>query len=1493
MKNSKMGKKQWVSLAASSVMFFSMGNLKGLAETSFADAEWNNHPEVFQVNREPVHATMMPYNDLKSALAGVREKSDRYETLNGNWRFNLAANPSSSPSDFYKDEYDVSKWNNISVPSNWELKGYDHPIYTNITYPWTGVEKPNPPGVPLIDNPVGSYKRTFTVPKDWNGEKVFVSFQGVSSAFYLWINGKKVGYSEDSFAPKDFDITSYLKKGENSIAVQVYRWSDGSWMEDQDMIRLSGIFRDVYLYSTPSIHVRDFKVETDLDSEYKDAVLKVNTKVHTSAKELPKAVTVDAMLYDKKNKPVLKKPIVKQVFFNGKDETEVDLDQKVVNPLKWSAEDPNLYKLVITLRDNTGKIIETESSNVGFRKFELKNGQMLINGKPIVFKGVNRHEIDPDNGKTVSMESMIQDVKLMKQFNINAVRTSHYPNDPRWLDLADEYGLYLIDEADLESHGANGVLPKDDPKWLPASLDRIKSTVERDKNHPSVMIWSLGNEAGSGTTFKEMADWVHKNDSTRIVHYEGDNRWTDVESHMYPSVESVEAYGKSGSLKPYILCEYAHAMGNSVGNLYQYWDVIDKYPNLQGGFIWDWVDQGLRTPTPKKITVQDKGTSGVTGQVKGEVVSGDDGKALKGYVTLPDDSKLNVKGKAITLETWVKPQPTNTYSPFVSKGDTQYALQQNGKTLEFFIYNSSSKWVTASAPVPADWDGKWHHLAGTYDGSYLKLYADGKLLTQKAYSGDISENAFPVAIGKNSERTDRVSNAELDNVRIYNRALSPEELSDDSRKPDENSVLWMDFEDTKESTYSMKEYFAYGGDWGDVPNDGNFSMNGLVFPDRTVQPELYEVKKVYQNIKTEPVDLVNGEVKISNQYLFTNLSSFNGSWELKADDKVIQKGTIRDLDIDPLKSKTIKLPIDQPKLKDGTEYWLNLSFTLPEDTSWAKKGHEVAKEQFKVPFPVQDTAPVSLSTMDDISVKEKDQSVSVTGKEFEVHIDKEKGTLSSFKYQGRDLLTSGPSPDFWRAPNDNDKGNGMPSRDAVWRSAGDKRKVNHVSVKKIGAKAVQVDVEAALPTAADSQYKASYMIYGSGDVEVKSTLIPGKGLPEIPAVGMEMRLPKEFENISWYGRGPQENYWDRQTGADVGLYKGTVDGQFVPYEEPSETGNKTDVRWVTLTDKKGFGLMASGYPLMEANALHYEEKDLDSVAHPYELTKVDDVILTLNAKQMGVGGDNSWGARTHPEFTLYANKPYSYSYRLRPITKEMGRPMDVSKQKVSDELIKDIQIGGKSLENFSSEVTDYTQSLLKKDGMAVPKVSASAARDDVKIEVTQARELPGTAIVKASTSDGLLSKTYQIHFAVTDTLYLSDMDWKSATTGWSSIQKDKSVDGNALTLAAGSGTRVYEKGIGTHANSEIIYDLDGKGFSTFQTFVGLDQETNGSGSIQFQVYLDGASVFDSGKMTKSTPAKLVDLNVKGKSELKLVVTDAGDGNSNDHADWADPKLKVE
>ncbi|MGC8716408.1 MAG: glycoside hydrolase family 2 TIM barrel-domain containing protein [bacterium] len=1015
--------------------------------------EWNNNPEVFRINKEPPHTQLMPFEEFI--------RSTNYISLNGKWRFHWAKNPEERPKEFYKEDYDVSRWIELPVPSNWQLYGYDYPIYTNITYPWTGYEQPKPPFAPTVYNPVGSYRRTFTIPDNWREREIFISFQGVESAFYLWINGRFVGYSEDSRTPAEFDITDYVEfSKENSLSVEVYRWCDGSWIEDQDAIRLSGIYRDVYLFSTPKVHMRDFKVITDLDNEYKDGELYVKVDIVNYGDEKSSYI-VEAMLYDSNKKYVFDKPIIMNVSSIDK-RLSVEGKRFVPNPLKWSAEYPNLYTLVLTLKDQYGNLIESESCRVGFRRFEIKDGKMLINGKRIMFKGVNRHELDPDTGKVMTKDRMIQDIKLMKQFNINAVRTSHYPNHPLWYDLCDEYGIYVIDEANLESHGAifDGV-PGSDPRWMDACIDRVRNMVERDKNHPCILIWSLGNEAGQGDNFKRMSEWVHQNDPTRPVHYEGYNEVADIESHMYAKVEVVEEYGRSGSKKPYILCEYAHAMGNSVGNLFQYWEVFERYPNLHGGFIWDWVDQSLKWPIPNR---------------------------------------------------------------------------------------------------------------------------------------------------------------------------------------------------------KEEYYFAYGGDWGDVPNDGVFCADGLVFPDRTIQPELWEVKKVYQNIAIEGIELARGEIRIKNKFLFTNLNSFRCTWRLFEDDRLLQEGDI-DLDIEPFESKIVKIPFRKPIIKPAAEYWLNISFTLKEETKWAPMGHEIAKEQLKLPFENRKSEVADMSKIPEIKISESDNEIVIEGKDFSIIFDKQKGTIISYRYRDRELIKDGPIPNFWRAPIDNDRGNGMPVRLQTWHYAGKNRQIRETISERIGNKGIRIKVDMTIPTTNESQYRSNYTIFGSGDVIIENTLIPGNDLPEIPEVGMIMSLPEGFENITWYGRGPQENYWDRNTGADVGVYRGTVTDQFVPYLRPQETGNKTDVRWITLTDDEGFGLIIIGMPLTEVNVLHYTPEDLENANHPYELTKRKETILRVNYKQMGVGGDNSWGARTHPEFTLYADRAYSYKFTIKPISKD-ANPMEVSRENI-------------------------------------------------------------------------------------------------------------------------------------------------------------------------------------------------------------------------------------
>jgi beta-galactosidase len=908
--------------------------------------DWEN-PEVVAVNKEPAHCTLVPYADLETALRADRKESPFYRSLNGNWSFHWVRKPADRPVDFYKPQYDVSSWKRIPVPSNWQMHGYGTPIYLNVPYPFP----PNPPHIPHDYNPVGSYRRNFTRPQEWKDRRIFVHFDGVKSAFYLWINGRKVGYSQGSMTPAQFDITEFLKPGENIIAAEVYRWSDGSYLEDQDMWRLSGIYRNVYLFAAPQIHIRDFFVRTDLDEDYKDATLMIRPKISNYNDRDAEGWTVEAQLYDPNKEPVLTEPLTRSVSsiinekYPQRDNVKFALlEAKVSNPKKWSAEFPNLYTLVLSLRDNQGNTVETESCRVGFREVEIKQGRLFVNGRSVKLFGVNRHEHDPDHGRAIPLSRMIQDIKLLKQNNINAVRTSHYPDDPAWYELCDEYGIYLIDEANLESHGLKGYL-SNVPQWHNAFVERAIRMVERDKNHPSVIFWSLGNETGCGPNHAAMAGWIKQYDPTRPIHYEGaagdpvDYPYVDMISRMYATIpEIVRLATDPNDDRPVVLCEYAHAMGNSVGNLREYWDAIRTHKRLIGGFIWDWVDQGLRKTDP------------------------------------------------------------------------------NGN-----------------------------------------------------------------------------------------------------------------------------EFWAYGGDFGDNPNDGNFCCNGLVQPSRKPNPSLYEVRKVYQRIHVLPVDILNGKFHIYNEYDFRDLDFTNIRCELTADGRVIQKGKLPKISLSPGAKRELKLNFKKPELEPGTEYWIKIFFTLAENTPWARSGYIIAWDQFKIPFDVPPAPMVDTNDMQPLILTENAQNYTITGDDFELIFSAESGTLGSFVYNEKQLIASPPVPNFWRVPIDNDEGNNMPKRLGIWRSAGPDRTVNDVTAEQLDPQVVRITTRADIAVGTNSAYQNVYTVYGSGDIIIDSIFTPGgQDLPNLPRFGMQMAVPPRFDTITWLGRGPHENYWDRKTGASVGLYRTNI-----------------------------------------------------------------------------------------------------------------------------------------------------------------------------------------------------------------------------------------------------------------------------------------------------------------------------------------------------------------
>ncbi|MFF8971185.1 glycoside hydrolase family 2 TIM barrel-domain containing protein [Streptomyces sp. NPDC014995] len=1271
------------------------------ADATDVTPEWNGRIDVFRLGTEPPHTTLMPYGDLAQALAADRTRSPYRLSLDGTWRFAYAERPDDRDVDFHRTDLDDSSWETIPVPSVWQLHGHDFPIYVNITYPYWGPnglgEEPQPPAAPTRYNPVGQYRRTFTVPKGWAGRRTFLHFEGVKSAHYVWINGELVGYHEDSFTPAEYDITEHLKPGTNQIAVEVYRYSDGDWLEDQDMIRLSGIFRSVYLYSTPAVHLRDFKLDTPLGDDYTTAQLSVTASVRdygnggdrrdggTGAATgsgglhtVDARYTVDTLLYDADGHPVWPRPLQQTVHLTPGGETTVQAAKAVPAPRLWSAEHPYLYTAVLRLRDPAGKVIETLSHRIGLREFALKDGLMRINGRPVSLRGTNRHEMHPARGTALTRADLVQDIKIIKRMNMNSVRTSHYPNNPQWYELADEYGLYLVDETNLETHGIRSQYPGDHPEWTTACVARAQNMVHRDKNHASVVIWSLGNEAGAGSTFSAMHDWIRSYDPTRVIQYEGDDRpgVSDIRSQMYETPARVEQRAKdTADTRPYVMIEYSHAMGNSNGNFKKYWDLVRRYDVLQGGWIWDFADQSLNWPTPARTLLTETGPGRLRGALLASSGTFDRAAGVSGATVFPRDPRLDLTG-SLTLEAWVTPRVTGFHQPIIAKGDTQYALKQTNRTVEFFIHGGG-QWVTASWAVPDDWTGREHHIAGVFDADAgtLTLHVDGEVRATRTTTRRPANNTAPLALGNDTDNHTREFSGTIRRARVYARALTAAELADGRRGPGDDGVrFWFDAATVavEEKRPREKTFPAYGGDWGDIPNDGAFVADGIITADRGHTGKAAEVKRVYQAINAAPVPgRAAGTVTLTNEHLFTNLREYNGHWTLVADGKPVRRGqlTRSQLDLAPLSAKDITVPVKLPAAPaPGTEYFLELSFTLKESTPWAGAGFEVARQQIPLDAGSPAVTPVPLARVPALTHEDGDTDVTVTGEDFSVTVDKRTGVITSYEAAGTRLITSGPAPNFWRAPTDNDRGNGQHTRNQTWRDAGAQRTVTGVSVRALRDRAVEIKVTGTLPTTVQSTYTTTYTVFGNAEIKVDHTLHPGAAsLPYIPEVGSLLFLPARLEHLHYYGRGPEENHWDRNNGTDVGLYSGTVSGQWTPYIRPQENGNRTDVRWVALTGRDGVGLLATGEPLLEVNASHFTPEDLSAGArHDYQLTPRREVVLRLNHRQMGVGGDNSWGAHTHDEYKLFADRDYAYTYRLRPLT-DVGRATAASRRPTAGE----------------------------------------------------------------------------------------------------------------------------------------------------------------------------------------------------------------------------------
>jgi beta-galactosidase len=1234
------------------------------------------NPLVTEKNKLPPHAFYIPYQNVDQAFADDWENSPYFQTLNGNWKFNWVESPADRPTNFFQTDFDAGNWDTIPVPANWELMSYGLPIYLNQPYEFT--KDPQPPAIPRDNNPVGSYITTFQIPAHWEEKRIVLHFGAVKSAMYVWVNGQEVGYSQGSKTPAEFDITNFIRPGDNKLAVQVFRWSDGSYLECQDFWRISGIQRDVFLYATPRVFISDFFVKAGLINHYRDGLLEVDVVLRNQDLKNAGRLFLEVQLFGESPRALIYKE-EKRIRLGEGEVTQVSFPTFIKSPRKWSAETPELYTLLITLKDKKRQVLKTVSTKTGFRTSEIINGQLLVNGVPILIKGVNRHEHDAVSGHVISEASMLDDIRIMKQHNINTVRTSHYPNDPRWYKLCDKYGLYVIDEANIESHGmgyGDRSLAKD-PLWQHAHLERVQRMVERDKNHPSIIIWSMGNEAGDGVNFTACYDWIKQRDTTRPVQYErallGTN--TDIFCPMYASIEYIENYARQKQERPLILCEYSHAMGNSNGNIMDYWEVIKKYDRLQGGCIWDWVDQGI-------------------------------------------------------------------------------------------------------------------------------------LLT------------------------------------------------------DENGV----------------EYYGYGGDFGpeDTWHDGNFCINGLVSPDRTPHPAIFEVKMAYQNVDFKMIDPLNGKFHIINYHDFTNLDRYNVLWQVKSQGEVLRDGMIDNLKLPPRESMTLDIDYRNLNLLPQIEYFVHFSVTTKNSTALITANFEVATAQFEIPnfMPPMKIMPPKSNPIAIIEIEDK---TVFSGNDFEITFSNTTGELTNWKANGENLIISPVQPNFWRAPTDNDFGNGMDKRCRPWKVAPSGRVLLETDVEVMDqnravfyAKSYLPEVFAflhhrflingrgeilveqsleltdppapdidvivpskpgfgnaldfdALPalleindpgavtlheftvealvyptkfsdknviwdnekwaqnklhfefrnngrlhffmggnsvnafdfpfmpgywyliTAAYSSFDEAMQLYVNGEfvervempdavsLDISGTSFIGgytagerrfhglmdefrlwdkmlnattistnskqqlsgdesnlllyfnfnaikdntitavrgenmkalyfdlrKQRPELPRFGMRFSLPAAYGELEWYGRGRHENYCDRNNSALVDVYQSTVAEEYFPYIRPQENGYKTDMRWMKITDASGKGILIDGLPLFSGSALNNSIEDFDqgtkqNYRHTIDISPRDEVFVTVDLKQMGVGGDDSWGAKPHPQYRLPADN-YSFKFRMQPIVNHQPNP---------------------------------------------------------------------------------------------------------------------------------------------------------------------------------------------------------------------------------------------
>lgn len=1223
-------------------------------------AERWEDPAVFRLNKLPARASLRSFPDAASAQPGARAASPWALTLNGDWQFFHAGHPSATPAGFERPDFNASHWATLPVPSNWQMHGYGQPLYTNITYPFAkdpGRVMGEPPRYftnfpESARNEVGCYRRSFHVPETWSGRRVIIHFAGVDSTLELWVNGRFVGYAEDSRVPAEFDLTPHLQPGENLLAARVLQYSDGSYLEDQDMWRLSGIFRDVFLRSEAPVDLADLELRAGLLDDYATGTLLFRPVVanHTAA-----ATQVEAQLElaDATGTVVRRTTVPLDVPAGGEARPDIVLDP-LPQVARWSAETPHLYTATVTLRSGD-RTVSVHRLRVGFRRSEIKDGQLLVNGQPVLLKGVNRHEIDPQGGHTITVASIRQDLLLMKRYNFNAVRCSHYPNVPEFYELCDELGLYVVDEANIETHGMGTGLDgnplANDPAWAAAFLDRHRSMVEVNKNHPSIIIWSLGNESGDGAHFVAGSRWIKDRDPSRPVMSEqaGERPHVDLITPMYMSVENVAKFAERESRKPLaeqrplIQCEYNHTMGNSSGNFAEYWELHRRERLLQGGFIWDWVDQGLLAFKPAADAVRDTSPLaqsthlfGTLHRQEGLVAGALHIAPASGFRPLDRlHISAELRGNGLRAADRARPDDGNEPRPILEQeGRFSFGVDGDQRNLFARLHLAGGP-VQVECPLPADWESHFHSYATSYDGTQLTLSIDGRPVATAPARGALAASTAPLGLGYSPARPDRRFLGAIKAVRVAAGAdeLLALDLVAAARRP------------------ATRPFFAYGGDFNDRPNDGSFCFNGVVMADRTPSPQAPEIFKLQQDIHARLLGVEGRRAKIEvyNEFFFLPLTGYRGVWELTRDGHLVARGELPRLDLAPQGRATIEVELPlEPSARNAGELHLRTVFHLADTTPWAESGTVVAWDQFPLPGR-QRHEPAPAPARGLVQTTQHDGATLVTVGDVAYRFDDATGAVAGISVFGHDLLASPLRLNFWRPPTNNDEGAKLPARLTVWRRAGENARATNRTVTD-GAGFVELRYELAVP-AGRTTASLRYRVHGSGQLEVAAELRPaGENLPMLPRIGFTATLPRSFAHVDWFGRGPAENYVDRNHGAWVGRFSGTVDALFHRYGDVQESSQRTGIREVSFTRTGGSGLRfaATGGHLLEFGAYPALAADLEIARHPLDLPAREVVTINIDHRQMGVGGTNSWGALPLPNYRLPARGEYRFSFILTP-----------------------------------------------------------------------------------------------------------------------------------------------------------------------------------------------------------------------------------------------------